>query len=131
MDEGRRRLAAEWFDRADRDLATATLLLDQNGFTDVIALHIQQAVEKALKGYLVLHDRPPPRTHDLDALLNLAAEFQPSIYDSFIEFCEKATAYYMEHRYPPGPVIDFARDEVQQDLDLARRLISMLDVGRP
>jgi HEPN domain-containing protein len=32
---------------------------------DIIGFHCQQAVEKCLKAFLVLHDIEPPRSHDL------------------------------------------------------------------
>lgn len=123
MDERHREQAEEWFVRGDHDLETAQLILDHEGHTHVLAAHIQQAVEKYLKGYLVLHGEKPPRVHDLDTLLNLAARFDGALYAPFIDLCEKATRYYVEDRYPPGPPRTYPREQLKGDLDQARDLV--------
>jgi len=69
-----KQVAMEWFERGDRDIETAQLLYDERGYTDVIAYHIQQAIEKYLKGYLVLNGQRPPWVHELDTLLNLVSK---------------------------------------------------------
>ncbi|GIV15064.1 MAG: hypothetical protein KatS3mg022_0499 [Armatimonadota bacterium] len=50
MDDLLKQQAMEWFVRGDHDIETAQLLYDQDGYTDSIAYHIQQAMEKYLKG---------------------------------------------------------------------------------
>ncbi|MCB7130102.1 MAG: HEPN domain-containing protein, partial [Candidatus Brocadiales bacterium] len=40
--------AGAWFERGSHDIETAQLLLDRQGYTDIIAFHIHQAVEKYL-----------------------------------------------------------------------------------
>ena len=52
-DEASRRSAMEWFERGDRDIETAQLLYDEQGYTDVIDL-----CEKATRHYL--EERYPP-----------------------------------------------------------------------
>ena len=56
--------AKEWIYSADKSLETAILLNRENHYTDVIAIDIQQAVEKSLKSlyayllficYTILH----------------------------------------------------------------------------
>jgi len=126
MDDGAKVSAMEWFDRGDRDLETAQLLYDEQGYTDVIAYHIQQAVEKYLKGYLVIREQRPPRVHDLDTLLNLVSRMEPDLYEAYIDLCEKATRYYIEERYPPGPPAEYSREEIKTDLDLTRRLMDSI-----
>jgi len=102
MDEAFRKQASEWFVRGDHDIETAQLLYDERGHTDTIGYHIHQAVEKYLKGYLVFHGKRYPKIHELDTLLHLISRFDTK-FDVLIDFCEKATAYYIEDRYPPGP----------------------------
>ncbi len=121
----RDRLAAaqEWFERGDRDIETAQLLGDEHFYTDVIAYHLQQAIEKYLKGFLVLNDIYPPRIHDLDTLLNMVSVSEPDLYEPFIDLCEKATRYYLEERYPPGPLTEYSREEIEADLDLTWELV--------
>jgi len=58
--------AKEWFERGDHDVETARLLYNERGHTDAIAYHVQQTIEKYLKGFLVLHGQKPPMKADLD-----------------------------------------------------------------
>jgi len=85
MDEGLRQQAREWFQRGDHDIETAQLLYEEHGYTDAIAYHIQQAIEKYLKGYLILKGQKPPWAHELDTLLNLVEKFEADLYPPFIE----------------------------------------------
>jgi len=126
MDEELKQAALEWFQRGDRDLETAQLLYEEQGYTDIIAYHIQQAIEKYLKGYLILKGQRPPRVHELDSLLNLASKIEPDLYAPYIDLCEKATRYYIEERYPPGPPAEYSREEIKADLDMAWQLVKMI-----
>jgi HEPN domain-containing protein len=126
MDERLREQAQEWFQRGDRDIETAQLLYDQFGHSDAVAYHIQQAIEKYLKGYLVFRGRTPPRIHDLDALLNLVAALDADLYPPHIELCERATRYYLEDRYPPGPPAEYSREEIKADLESARGMVDAI-----
>ena len=49
MDEAFKKQAEEWFERGLHDIETAQLLYDERGYTDSIAYHIQQAIEKYLR----------------------------------------------------------------------------------
>jgi len=126
MDKGYKQQALEWFARGDHDVETAQLLYDKGGYTDTIAYHIQQAAEKYLKGYLVYKGHKPPRIHELDTLLNIVVGSDPDLYSPFIELCEKATRYYIEDRYPPGPPAEYNREEIKEDLDLTYKLIQVI-----
>lgn len=126
MDEALRLQAGEWFERGSHDIETAQLLYDEHGYTDAIAYHIQQSVEKYLKGYLVLKGQKPPWVHELDTLLTLASRFRADLYSAFIDLCDKSTRYYVEDRYPPGPPVDYGREEIKADLDLAWQLVRLI-----
>lgn len=123
MDKAFKKQAEEWFERGRHDIETAQLLYDEQGYTDSIAYHIQQGVEKYLKGYLVLHGKKPPRIHELDALLNQITAFDDSFND-FLDLCEKVSRYYIEDRYPPGPPVEYEYEEIKADIDKAWELIT-------
>lgn len=123
MDKAFQKQAQEWFERGSHDIETAQLLYDERGYADSIAYHIQQAIEKYLKGYLVLHGKKPPRIHELDTLLNHISLFDES-FDGFLDLCEKASRYYLEDRYPPGPIVQYDYEEIKRDLDGAWELIN-------
>lgn len=125
MNEAYKKQAEEWFLRGSHDIETAQLLYDEEGYTDSIAYHIQQAVEKYLKGYLVFHGIKPPKIHELDTLLNIAAEINSDFKD-YLDLCEKASKYYIEDRYPPGPPADYSYEEIKKDLEEANDLIKKI-----
>jgi HEPN domain-containing protein len=61
--------------------------------------HCQQAAEKALKGFLVWHDQPFPKTHDLGRLGTQVVDVDPTLeplIDEVVEF----TKYAWMFRYP-------------------------------
>ncbi len=126
MDEAFKRQADEWFERGRHDIETAQFLYEQRGYTDVIAYHIQQAIEKYLKGYLVLDGKKPPKIHELDTLLAHISTFDTSL-DDFLELCEKSSRYYIEERYPPGPPVQYEYEEIETDLETAWNLIRLIE----
>jgi len=81
MDDAFKKQANEWFERGRRDIETAQLLYDERGYTDTIAYHIQQALEKYLKGLLVSYGKKPPRIHELDTLLHHVRSLDENLMD--------------------------------------------------
>ena len=43
----------DWFEKAIQDLRGAEILMEHDGGNDLVAFHCQQAMEKALKGWLL------------------------------------------------------------------------------
>lgn len=118
-------LPQDWFAQGDLDLKAAEILLDQGGPLSVVAFHIQQAVEKYLKGFLLSTGWTLRRIHDLELLLQEAlsrdADFAP-----FLPFCQRATEYYIETRYPLGIQSPLQEDVLKQDLDTAREIAALI-----
>ncbi len=92
-------LPPDWFDKGNRDIETIELLLAHGGDPEIMASHIEQAIEKYLKGYLLGRGWKLERIHDLPALLDEAATHNAQ-FEQFRELCEVATAFYFETRYP-------------------------------
>jgi len=71
-----------WVRKAEGDLRAAERLLDiaQDDYF-ATAFHAQQAAEKFLKAFLVRHQIPFPKTHDIQHLLNLAAQHDPGLQE--------------------------------------------------
>ena len=95
------KLANEWLEFAEKNLETAQLLNNENHYTDVIAIDIQQAVEKALKAIYVFNGEKIPRTHALEILYSYASDW---IDFEGVEIKDliKISDYYQTERYP-GP----------------------------
>jgi len=93
-------LLQSWKIKSEHDLkACRQLLQADEQLAEIIAFHAQQAVEKALKGFLVSRKCFDfPKTHDLGRLLDLAESFEPDLasLDAIIEL----TPYAVEMRYP-------------------------------
>ncbi len=110
--------AGAWFERGAHDIETAQLLLDNQGYTDIIAFHIHQAVEKYLKGYLVYSGRKHHDTHELKLLIKEAAALDQALA-KHVAFCDKATGYYAQECYPSGPLIEHSYQDLAGDLQEA------------
>lgn len=94
-----KRLTIErWLIKADHDLLTAKTMLGVEGTTDVVCFHAQQCAEKCLKAYLVFVDRDFPKTHDLQNLLKLCADHDPS-FASMEDDARILSDYAVEVRY--------------------------------
>ncbi|MFQ5863314.1 MAG: HEPN domain-containing protein [Candidatus Brocadiales bacterium] len=125
MDEGLKEQAGAWFERGAHDIETAQLLHDRQGYTDIIAFHIHQAVEKYLKGYLVFNDKKPHDTHELKLLIKEAAKLDQGLSE-YVEFCDRVTRYYVQECYPTGPLIEYSYQELAKDLEEAWNLTNRI-----
>lgn len=114
-------LPKDWFKKAQIDLKSSEILLS-SGELETAAFHIQQAVEKYLKGYLLSEGWRLKRTHDLVELLNTAVGYGPSL-ESFREFCMVATEYYTEERYPFMITSKLKKAEIKLMLEKIKKLI--------
>jgi len=104
----------QWLEIADSDLNLA-VFSSKNMWPipyAIICFHCQQAAEKYLKWFLVLHDIEPPKIHDLEELDKLCEVIQPrfsEIYDK----CSFLTGYAVQSRYPNEIRVE------KQDMDKA------------
>ncbi|MBA4158335.1 MAG: HEPN domain-containing protein [Gemmatimonadetes bacterium] len=105
--------AREWFDIAEGDLRSAKLLLEADPPEIRSAtFHCQQAAEKYLKGFLVVHGEEPPKIHILEVLLERAEQHDPSL-PNLLGDASVLTTFAVEPRYPLGgtsPRLSDARD---------------------
>lgn len=76
MDDAKRDLVQAWLRRAHDDLRSARKLSEEPDPLFATALyHCQQCAEKSLKGFLVYHDEPFEKTHDVGVLLQRSIPF--------------------------------------------------------
>jgi len=114
-------IPSEWFAKDDEDIDAAELLLAHNGPLGIASFHVQQAVEKYLKGYLLSTDWSLDRIHDLEALTEEASA-RDKDFAPFLAACQRITEYYIESRYPLGLTSALTREEIAASLEVARRL---------
>lgn len=115
----------EWFLRGDHDLESATLLFEQGGYTDTVAVLLQQAAEKYLKGYLLSKGWKLKKTHDLEVLVAEAATHDKA-FEQFLNFARVVSAFYLEDRYPPGAPIDYPRKEIAVLMEQTKKLVAQI-----
>jgi HEPN domain-containing protein len=112
-----------WLTYAEDGLASVGRSLDPPPLIASALFHAQQAVEKALKGYLVaLGHTSIPRTHNLVALAEMGREsggICPP--DNDLAFLGK---FGSRVRYPEEPPHDL--DEALKAQELATRLVSQM-----
>ncbi|MHC4868044.1 MAG: HEPN domain-containing protein [Planctomycetota bacterium] len=86
--------------------------------------HCQQAVEKALKGFLSWHDRPFGKTHELRYLGEQCIEEDPSLAGP-LEKAFTLTDYAWKFRYP-GAHEEPALGEAREALALAQGVVRVV-----
>jgi HEPN domain-containing protein len=114
----------DWLERAYRDLNRVRVLLDV-GDSEGAGFHLQQALEKALKAFLLNQGILPRRTHDLVVLLNEAVSHMPEL-EPFRELCEVANGFYIPQRYPFLFVSPPEREELEEFLSQATVLLQAI-----
>lgn len=119
------RIAKECFERANHDLEAAKILINKEGYYDVVLFHIHQAVEKYLKGFLISKGWQLRKIHDLETLITEASGFSPAL-QKYLDFGRKLTAFYYEQRYPPAPVSPYPKEETTNMLETACQIIDRL-----
>jgi HEPN domain-containing protein len=94
-------LVCKWFKKAEDDLIVARHLFEDlyPKQIEIACYHAQQAVEKALKGFLLYNDIEPPKTHDLVALCRMCAKIATEFKEK-IDDCAILTLYSSITRYP-------------------------------
>jgi HEPN domain-containing protein len=118
-------VSAEWYAQGDLDIQAAAILLSQNGPLPVIAFHIQQSIEKYLKGYLLSTGWHLRRIHDLEVLIQEATTTDND-FASYLDACQRITEYYIETRYPVGFATVFQKEALNNDLRTVRRLADLI-----
>ena len=92
-----------WLIKAHHDIeATAGLVERKPPLADVALFHVQQAVEKSLRGFLLWHGVPFSKTHDLQELGLACVDLDPSL-TPVVRPAAGLTDYAWETRYPGGP----------------------------
>lgn len=115
----------EWFAKANNDLRSAELILeDPDPPTDTTCYHCQQAVEKYLKGLLTYYQIEFMKTHDLDYLCKLAG--QKVNLGDYVDDILSLNKYVIEARYPADIPILYSIEEAKAALEKAKEITSYI-----
>jgi len=114
----REKYVRQWLEKTDEDRQAMERLMEGNPILEMACFHAQQCVEKALKGFLTVHDRHLEKTHDLTDILELCVEVN-STFAQFEQTCKDLTPFAVDARYP-GP-------KNPDTIEEARRLVEAAD----
>jgi len=114
-----------WLVKAEHDLRAARLTNDAAPpLRDISVFHAQQAGEKALKAFLVWHERPFAKTHDLEELRDACTAIEPALRQSLLGV-SILSEYAVRVRYP-GEAPEPSKDEADEAISLANRVFQAL-----
>lgn len=114
----------DWFRIADKELRRAEHLLSVDD-PEGAGYHLQQAVEKYLKGFLLSKGWKLKRIHDLEVLLNDGLKYERT-FEKYRRLCQKITGYYVIDRYPLPSAPMLTGEEVKESIVEADELIKGL-----
>jgi HEPN domain-containing protein len=94
-------LLQQWLDKSNDDLRSAEYLSTMHHPTpdELICFLCQQSSEKYLKGFLILHDIEPQKTHDLKELMEMCEKIN-SNFSVLLPQLNVLTDYAVLPRYP-------------------------------
>lgn len=114
----------DWFAKAEKDISRAEILFNMDD-PEGAGFHLQQALEKYFKGYLISRGWKLKKTHDLEVLLNFSIEHNKDL-EEYRTLCEKITDYYIDERYPLSIPSALTKEEIKKEIAWAKELIQEL-----
>lgn len=119
MNDPLQQFVRNWLVKAGNDLKIGQDEMETaEPTTDMVCYHMQQCVEKCLKAYLMAHEKPFRRTHDIAELIELCKEIDPQFDALYAKQADSLTIYDVEIRYPDDfymPTIE----ETEFSIDIA------------
>lgn len=115
----------DWFEMGDKDFRGAKILYEYHGDYGLVLFHLQQAVEKYLKGYLISKTGLLQDGHSLIKLCKKAA-IHDAEFKKFIKDCAFLSGYYIETIYPAEDPLIAEGDEVVEGLRITEEIIEFI-----
>lgn len=117
----------DWLRIAEKDLQRVPRLLSTDDH-EAAGFYLQQAVEKFFKAFLLSKGWRLRRIHSLDALLDDALRYDPTI-EGFRKVCQQISGFYFVERYPVMMESELAEKDVRDALNDVQSLIEKLRAG--
>ena len=112
-------IVKNWILKANNDLKTGKDEMETDEpATDTICFHMQQCVEKYLKGYLVFHEVDFRKTHDIAELIELCKSVSGKFEELYSMDADSLTVYAAEIRYPDDFYMPTLK-ETRESIDIA------------
>lgn len=123
--ENNKKLALEWFKKAQDDYKSAEVILREGGYYGTTCFLAQQIAEKYFKGFLIFHGKKIKKIHDLVKLLNEGKKIDGG-FSALEEECVLLNDYYIETRYPHYAPIDYSKREAKLALEAVDGIIKFI-----
>lgn len=115
-----------WIQKARDDLRWAQASFKED-VSHGVCFSSQQAVEKALKAFLLHQGKQPRRIHDLVALLEDCIEIDPR-FEQLVDAAATLSGYYVETRYPDlGDFMGYTSDQAEEAIGMARETVTFVE----
>lgn len=120
-------LALEWISRAEDDFAYAEAGERETERHHITCFLCQQIAEKSLKGLLVLKGKIPPKTHNLEELLDKTISLYPTL-ETLYQQVRMLSKYYIPARYPDDypESYSFTAEDARKAQQTARVLLDFV-----
>lgn len=116
----------EWFEIAKKDLNGAKILYEHDADYGLVLFHLQQAVEKYLKGYLIYKTGLLQSGHNLMKLCKKASEFDND-FRKYIKDAAFLNGYYIETRYPAEDPLVAEKEDVEEGMKFTLDILAFID----
>jgi HEPN domain-containing protein len=83
---------------AEKDIKNASIIIEEEDLTNIVAFHCQQAIEKYFKAYILAKDKPLLKIHDLPKLYGIIRTITDLKIDE--DMLSVVNETYIEDRYP-------------------------------
>jgi HEPN domain-containing protein len=114
-----------WVRKAREDLAIAKeLVKGSKSFAGGTVFHCQQAAEKAFKAFLVWHDKPFRKTHELEEIGEACIKLDATLKET-VDQAVPLTEYAWKFRYPGEPELP-SKKEAKEALAVATEVFNQV-----
>lgn len=115
----------DWFEAGKKDFRGAKILYENDGDYGLVLFHLQQALEKYLKGYLIGKTGLLQDGHSLIKLCKKVAVYNTE-FKKFVKDCAFLNGYYIETRYPAEDPLIAEEEDVIEGLKIAEEIIEFI-----
>lgn len=116
----------EWFRMAMIDYTSAKILFEHDGDYGVICFHMQQCIEKYLKGYLIYKTGMLHGGHGLRKLCSTASTFNEE-FNKFKKDLAFVGDFYIEVRYPQEDPLIATKEDTEDCFKIADEIMSFIN----
>lgn len=116
----------DWFEKSKKDLQGAAILFEHDADNGIVCFLCQQAIEKALKGFLICATGSLQDGHSLIKLCKRAEGHHPLFADMTRDMAF-VNIYYIETRYPSEDPLIVSEQDARACLEIAISLAQTIE----